>query len=274
MTDNPLRILVIGAHPDDAELHVGGIMALYRRQGHSVRIISVTDGAAGHHVLPPDELRQVRALELARSAAVIGAEQLCLGFPDGALTTSIETRLAIIRAIRAFAPDLLITHRTNDYHPDHRTVGQLIQDASYMVKVPLVAPDVPALRKDPVVMFMADFFTRPNPFRADVVVDVTDMQDDIVRMVDNHVSQVYEWIPYVDGYAAEVPPADNTEGRRAWLRGWLARRPRALAKRHRDGLIARYGERGNHTEYAEALEESEYATRLTATMRERLFGQL
>ena len=272
VTDSPLRILVIGAHPDDAELHVGGIMALYRRLGHAVKIISVTDGAAGHHALLPDELRKVRAGELAGSAAVIGAAHECLGFPDGALTTSIEARLAIIRAIRKFTPDLLITHRTNDYHPDHRTVAQLIQDASYMVKVPLVAPDVPALRKDPVVMFMADFFTRPNPFRADVVVDVSNALDDVVRMVDNHVSQVYEWIPYVEGYAAEVPPADDAEARRAWLRGWLSRRPRALAKRHRDELIARYGQRGSNVEYAEALEESEYATRLTSDLRSRLFA--
>lgn len=141
-----------------------------------------------------------------------------------------------------------------------------------MVKVPLVAPDVPALRKDPVVMFMADFFTRPNPFRADVVVDVSNALDDVVRMVDNHVSQVYEWIPYVEGYAAEVPPADDAEARRAWLRGWLSRRPRALAKRHRDELIARYGQRGSNVEYAEALEESEYATRLTSDLRSRLFA--
>lgn len=275
MTDAPLRILVIGAHPDDAELHVGGIMVRYRQLGHVVKIIAVTDGAAGHHLLQPDELRKVRAAELAGSAAEIGAQQDCLGFADGALTASVDTRTALIRAIRAFAPDLLITHRTNDYHPDHRTVGQLVQDASYMVKVPLVAPDVPALRRDPVVMFMADFFSRPNPFRADVVIDVTDVQDDVVRMVDHHVSQVYEWIPYVEGYAAAVPPAEDIEGRRNWLRDWLARRPRGLAKRFRAELIARYGEvRGTGIAFAEALEESEYATRLTAELRERLFAGL
>ena len=93
-------------------------------------------------------------------------------------------------------------------------------------------------------------------------------------MVDNHVSQVYEWIPYVDGYAADVPPAEDAEGRRTWLRGWLARRPRALAKRHREALLTRYGERGKNVEYAEALEESEYATRLTEALRAKLFGEL
>ena len=143
-----------------------------------------------------------------------------------------------------------------------------------MVKVPLVAPDVPALHKDPVVMFMADFFSRPNPFRADVIVDVSDVQDEVVRMVDHHVSQVYEWIPYVEGFAADVPAASDPQGRRTWLRGWLGRRPRALAKRFRDGLVARYGERGNRIEFAEALEESEYATRLTQELRGKLFGAL
>ena len=145
MLDAPLRLLIIGAHPDDAEFHAGGLATIYRRQGHTVKMISVTDGRSGHHRYQPAELAEVRRRESLAAAAVIGATCDIWSFPDGALQPTLEVRELVIREIRAFRPDLVLTHRPNDYHPDHRAVGQVVQDASYMVTVPLVAPDVPAL---------------------------------------------------------------------------------------------------------------------------------
>ena len=267
----PLRLLVIGAHPDDAEFHVGGLLARFSAAGHQVHVISVTDGAAGHHQLPANELARVRAREAERAGAIAGFGTEVWALPDGALEPTLDVRLQVIRAIRRFAPDLLLTHRVNDYHPDHRAVGQLVQDASFMVRVPKVAPEVPALRADPVVMFMADFFTRPNAFRGDVVVDVGEQMPRIIDMLDCHASQVYEWLPWLDGRPAA--PADPGQ-RKAWLHDWFAHRPRAIAERHREALVHAYGDRGDDVQYAEALEESEYGRRLSPRLREQLFGWL
>ena len=163
MPANSLRLLILGAHPDDAEFHAGGLATIYRQQGHVVKMVSVTDGRSGHHRYQPAELARVRRAEATAAGALIGAEYETWDYPDGTLQPTLDVREKVIRAIRGFAPDLVLTHRPNDYHPDHRAVGQAVQDASYMVTVPLVVPDVPILARDPVVAYMPDLFTRPYP---------------------------------------------------------------------------------------------------------------
>ena len=135
-------------------------------------MISVTDGGAGHHRLPRDELVGLRRREAEEAAAVIGATAETWDFPDGALQPTLAVREAIIREIRVFQPDLVLTHRTCDYHPDHRAVGQAVQDASYMVTVPLVLPATPHLRRDPVVAYMVDLFTKPCRFEPHALLDI------------------------------------------------------------------------------------------------------
>ena len=117
------RVLVLGAHPDDAEVSAGGLVVRHCLAGSSVRIISVTDGRSGHHEIPPESLVDVRRQEARAAGQRVGAEYETWDFPDGALQPTLEVRSAIIREIRSFAPDLVLTHRTNDYHPDHRYTG-------------------------------------------------------------------------------------------------------------------------------------------------------
>ncbi|MCO6459614.1 MAG: PIG-L family deacetylase [Pirellulaceae bacterium] len=264
------RLLILGAHPDDAEFHAGGLAARYRRLGRAVKLVSVTNGAAGHHRLEPDELARRRRDEAAAAGRVIGAEYVTWDFPDGALLPSLELRHQIIREIRSFEPDLVLTHRTCDYHPDHRAVGQAVQDASYLVTVPLVVRDVPILRRDPVVAAMADLFTRPNPLRPDVVLDTTAEVDSIVAMLACHESQVFDFLPYNQGLLEQVP--SDPAQRLAWLRAWYGGRARAVADRFRSSLVAELGEEvGGAVEFAEAYEISEYATALDPAERKRLF---
>jgi LmbE family N-acetylglucosaminyl deacetylase len=191
--------------------------------------------------------------------------------PDGRLLATHELQHRIIREIRGFRPDLVLTHRTNDYHPDHRAVGQAVQDASFLVRVPLIVPDVPALQRDPVVAFMPDLFTRPNPLAADVVVDITTQLDTIVSMLACHGSQMFEWLPWLDGVLDQVP--EGKEQRLAWLRQWYIDKIRVRADRYRSELVAAYGpDRGNRIECAEIYEISEYGSLLDAVARERLFS--
>lgn len=272
MPDESPRLLVLGAHPDDAEFHAGGLIARYCRAGNAVRVVSVTNGASGHHARPAEELSRLRTEEAAEVGRLIGCEYEVWEFPDGALEPSLEVRAKVIASIRSFQPDLVLTHRTNDYHPDHRAVGQAVQDASYLVTVPLIVPEVQALRSDPVVAYMADFFTRPAPLRPDIVLDVESEFPTVVEMLHCHRSQVYEWLPYNHRVQQAVPADDD--GKRKWLAEWFSERSCGVADRFREALCAKYGsDRGGQIKYAEAYEISEYATWLSDADRERLFPE-
>ena len=270
MPNQPLRVLVLAAHPDDPEFHAGGLLAAHRELGSVVKMVSLTDGSAGHFQRSPAALGPMRRAEAAAAGRVIGAAYETWDIPDGQLMPTLEVRWRVIREIRTFAPDLLLTHRTCDYHPDHRAVGQLVQDASYMVTVPNVLGDVPALRKDPVVAYMADTFSKPNRMAADVVLDVTVRLDAIVAMLACHRSQVFEWLPY-EGGILDTVPADEA-GKLAWLRHWYLKLMQRRVEWFRRELLAAFGpQRGAEIEAAEVFEISEYASRPDGARRQQLF---
>ena len=266
------RLLVLGAHPDDAEFHGGGLASVYRQLGYTVKLVSVTNGAAGHHWRSPDELVALRRQEAANAGAIIGAEYVTWEFSDGSLEPTLEVRARIIEEIRRFGPDLVLTHRTCDYHPDHRAVGQCVQDASYMVTVPHVVPAVEALRKDPVVAFLPDLFTRPAPMRLDVVLDITTHLDPVSRMLACHRSQLFEWLAYHEGVLETVPESD--EAKIEWVRQWFEKYVSRRSERYRRELVDRFGESvGGTLRYIEMFEVSEYARQPDAAELERLFPQ-
>jgi LmbE family N-acetylglucosaminyl deacetylase len=257
------RVLVLGAHPDDAEVFAGGLVVRHCRRGTRVRIVSVTDGRCGHHEIPPDELIHVRRREALAAGERVGAEYEVWDFADGSLQPTLAVRSAIIQEIRTFAPDLVLTHRPNDYHPDHRAVGAAVQDASYLVTVPHVCPETPVLRKDPVVAYMCDLFTRPNPMRPDIVLDVTPEFDLVVQMAACHASQFFEWLPYHDGILDQVPSSPNE--RFEWLCDWFRGLHQQRINHFEQALVAR--KQPLDEQALEVYEISEYAGQ---TDRERL----
>lgn len=268
---DPLRLLILGAHPDDAEFHAGALAAMYCRHGRLVKMVSLTNGDAGHHELSGPPLAARRRAEAQAAAAVIGAAAEVWEHHDGQLEPTLELRWKVVREIRTFRPDLVLTHRPNDYHPDHRAVGQVVQDACYLVTVPAIVPDAPYLRRDPVVGFLPDRFTKPTPLAGDVVFDAEPYLEPVVEMLACHASQVFEWLPFNRG--ASAPPLDPG-ARRAWLRDWYLSLLRPQADRYRERLIARYGrQRASAIEYAEAFEISEYAAALDDEARARLFPE-
>jgi LmbE family N-acetylglucosaminyl deacetylase len=266
----PLRLLIIGAHPDDADYSAGGTAALYRAAGHVVKMVSLTNGDAGHQTMRGAELARRRKAEAAASGAVIGADYDVFDIPDGRLLPTLQNREAVIRLIRTFKPDLVLTHRPNDYHPDHRYTSQLVQDAAYMVTVPAVVPDVPHLPCNPVIAYLPDDFQKPYPFEPAVLVDVGPVLDRIVAMLHCHQSQFYEWLPYNVGVLEQVPADDAA--RRSWLAEETRQRLRARATRFRSLLEQSFGaDRAARMEYLEAFEGCEYGASLDEAARRRLF---
>jgi LmbE family N-acetylglucosaminyl deacetylase len=270
LTDQPLRILVIGAHPDDADIKAGGTSARWCALGHTVRLVSLTNGQAGHQTMYGARLAWRRRAEAQAAAAVIGATYEVMDQPDGELDDRKENRQAVIRLIRTFRPDLMITHRSTDYHPDHRFTGLLVQDAAYLLTVPAICPDVPHLERSPVILYFSDAFKKPCRFEPHVLVDIDDQFDRLVDMLHCHVSQFYEWLPYNAGHLDQVPPGDAE--RRRWLGERISRRLRPLADRYRELAVALYGpEHGGKIRHVEAFEVSEYGSPLDDAARARLF---
>ena len=266
-SDGKLNIIAFGAHPDDCDIRAGGVAAKYAAAGHRVRFVAVTNGDAGHQTEGGGALAARRRAEAQEAGRRIGVDYVVLDNHDGELTPQLKPREEIIRQIRLWKADLVLAPRPNDYHPDHRYTGVLVQDAAYMVVVPNVAPDTPALRKNPVFMYFQDGFQRPNPFTPDVAVAIDDVIDKKIDALDAHVSQMYEWLPWVAGDLAKVPK--GAAERKAWLKKSRGGRPNDAV---RASLVKWYGaEKGNAVQHAEAFEICEYGTRPDEAMIRKLF---
>jgi LmbE family N-acetylglucosaminyl deacetylase len=265
-----VRVIAFGAHPDDCDIRAAGSAALFAKRGDAVKFVSVTNGDAGHQTQHGDELARRRLAEAKESARRLGIEYDVLSNHDGELLPTLDVRKQIIREIREWNADVVLAPRPNDYHPDHRYTGVLVQDAAYMVVVPAIVPETPPLRKNPVFLYYEDHFQRPNPFRPDIAVDIDDVIDQKINALDAHVSQFYEWLPWVDGKLDQVPK-DPVE-RKAWLK-----RTRAgeISGPVRAALVKWYGPaRGNSARYYEAFEICEYGAQPDADQIRRLFPML
>ncbi|TBH76415.1 PIG-L deacetylase family protein [Aquirufa nivalisilvae] len=268
--DRPLQIIMIGAHPDDCDIKSGGTAALFVAMGHHVKFVSVTNGDAGHQTEGGGMLAKRRIAETKEVARRLGVSYDVLDNHDGELLPSLEIRLQIIRKIREWKADVVIAPRSNDYHPDHRYTGVLVQDAAFMVGVPNVAPDVEPLRKNPVFLYFQDNFKKPNPFQADIAVDITPVIEKKLAGLDAHQSQFYEWLPWIGNYENEVPkdPAKHKE----YL---LAKRVQTPNPEVRKTLEKWYGKsRADQAKFAEAFEICEYGTQPTEQDIRRLFPML
>ena len=252
--DDALNIVVIGAHPDDADVTTGGTAIKFAKLGHKVLFVSVTNGDAGHYSEGGGALAKRRRDEAMEAGKRYGVSYHVMDNHDGELTPDLNIRLDIIRLIRKWDADVVIGHRSNDYHPDHRNTAILIQDAAFMVIVPNIAPDTPPLKKNPVFLFTQDRFQKPYPFRPDIAVDISDVYEQKVYGVAAHESQFFEWLPWLSGRLDEVP-ADQ-KAKLEWLgKQWK----RKITPEIRTALVKWYGEeKGSRVTVAEAFEISEY----------------
>ena len=253
-----MRFICIGAHPDDCEIQFGGTAAKLAAAGHAVKFVSVTCGDAGHFRISGPELAAIRNREAEAAARALGiACTETLRHQDGALLATLEARFEILRLIREWQADIVLSHRPWDYHPDHRYTAQLVQDSAYLVAAPAICPETEALRRNPVFLYFEDRFQLPARFAPDIAVDIDAVWERKIDALDAHASQFYEWLPWVDGVLNEVP--EGAGERREWLSNRWGAEPNPCA---RAALARRYGSApAANVRRAEAFQVCEYGRR-------------
>jgi hypothetical protein len=269
--DGKLRIIAFGAHPDDCEIQVAGTAARWAKAGHHVLFVSVTNGDIGHWREAGGPLAQRRKAEVDQAHALLGIQGVVLDIHDGELEPTLENRRTLTRLIRAWNADLVLGPRTNDYHPDHRYTGVLMQDAAYMVTVPFFCPDVPAMKKNPVFMHYTDRFLKPQPSKPDVVVSIDPVLELKLDALGVMISQ------FAEGGAngnASLYPADpaGQKQRQQQVRESFSRRFMGTATRFSRELATWYpGATAQGVKHAEAFEICEYGGQPDKAGLKRLF---
>ncbi len=254
--------MFIGAHPDDADMDFGGTAILLRQLGHNVIFVSMTDGSAGHQTMDRKSLAKRRLTETRKVADFLGVTYIVMDARDGELLPDISNRNKLIRLIREHKPDVIVSPRPSDYHPDHRATGQLVQDSAFLLAVPLICPKTPRLERAPYIFYHQDDFSVPRLFRPDVLVDITPVFTKKMESVANHISQVFEWIPFID--AVQEPVPEDTAERIEFLK-------------HQRGFMTSNTDRfkvlfnNPAVEQIEALERCEYGARVTPQIAKELF---
>ena len=255
------RLLFFGAHPDDCDLSCGGTALLWARAGHQVKFVSVTNGDTGHQTMSRKETAAVREKEAAASAALAGIEYQVLDHPCG-LEPSVANRYELLRIIRRFRPDIVISHRLYDYHPDHRATAQLVMDTAYIVMVPHYCEDTPVPAADPIYAYCQDRFTDPRPVRPDAVVAIDPVSEKKLDMLSCHASQFFQWLPWIEGHKDFDAEKMSGSERRNWLKRWLERFRIAPDGPARQALIETYGGSGADAVFGEIFEQSPYSRTL------------
>jgi LmbE family N-acetylglucosaminyl deacetylase len=255
----PLRVIAFGAHPDDAELKFAGTAALLAAQGHKVKLVALTNGDVGHFAQSGGPLAQRRKAEVESCHKKIGVESAVLDIHDGELMPDLETRRKVVNLIREWQADVVLSHRPWDYHPDHRAVGKLAEDAAVIVAAPFFAPYTPPTARNPIFLFYSDPFLKPYPFDAIIAVDIDRVAEKKWDCIASMPSQFGD----ADSWQARTRlnvPADDA-GRKAFLIEGVKQRSADVANQHRGLLQKLYGDqRGRTVRYAEAFELNQYGS--------------
>ncbi|MBD0374891.1 MAG: PIG-L family deacetylase [Flavisolibacter sp.] len=266
----PLRIIAFGAHPDDNELKASGVAAMWAAQGHKVKFVAVTNGDIGHFEQAGGPLAKRRLAEVQACAKTLGIETEVLDIHDGELEPNLENRKKIARLIREWQADIVLCHRPYDYHPDHRYVGVLVQDAAVVVVAPFFVPNTPPTKRNPVFLYYSDPFLRPYPFDPTIVVGIDEVAEkkwDCVSAMPSQFGDEHSW------QASTLPNVPKEDKKReAYLLDLFRQRNMEIADKYRNRLIELYGkDKGSKFKYAEAFELCQYGRQPTIEELKQLF---
>lgn len=255
--NSPLRIIAFGAHPDDNELKASGVAAMWAARGHKVKFVAMTNGDIGHFKEAGGPLAARRLAEVQQCARILGIETAVLDIHDGELEPNLETRKTVARLIREWQADIVLFHRPYDYHPDHRYVGVLVQDAAVVVMAPFYVPNTPPTKRNPVFLYYSDPFLKPYPFEPTIVVGIDNVAQkkwDCVSAMPSQFGDEHSWQAST---LSNVPK--EADKRPEYLLNLFKQRNVDVANKYRERLVELYGkDKGTKIRYAEAFELCQY----------------
>ena len=231
-----MRILAVGRHPDDVEIACSGTLAKCVKRGDKVIVCHASSGDLGHVIIPPEELKKIRAEEAKKAGSLAGIEVICGGFDDlDIFDNNRAARDKMVEVIRYADPDLIITHNPDDYMPDHTAVSRLVFDASFAATLPNYPPKTEKPAKLVPIYYM-DTLAGVN-FVPDEFVDITDEIDLKLKMPNCHESQIvwmrdHDHIDFPDmvktcsryrGYQCGAEYAEGFKLCKAYLKGTTKR---------------------------------------------------
>ena len=266
----PLRVIAFGAHPDDAELKAAGVASLWSQRGAKVKLVAMTNGDVGHFEQAGGPLAKRRKAEVQECAKQFGSAVDVLDIHDGELMPTLENRRTVARLIREWQADIVMGHRPNDYHPDHRYVGTAARRHGRRRGRAVLRARHAADARNPVYLYYSDGFQHPYPFRADIVVSIDAVAEKKWACISAMPSQFGDADSWQARTRPDVPkePAD----RAAFLLNVVKQRDEALANQYRSQLIALYGEqRGKQVKYAEAFQINQYGRQPSAAELRKMF---
>lgn len=185
-----MRVLAIGAHPDDVELLCGGTMAKYTKNGHKIMIATMTNGDKGHLIIPPRKLGRIRLEEARRAASVLGGQHVWVGFKDGEVFHNRNSVMKTVEVIRKAKPDVVFTMSPQDYHGDHANTGRIVVEAVFDAGVPRIRTESPAHTPRKVYYCETVFGIG---FEPDLWVDISDHIETKLKALQQHKSQI-KWL--------------------------------------------------------------------------------
>jgi LmbE family N-acetylglucosaminyl deacetylase len=267
-----LRVMVVAAHPDEADMYAGGTAALFAQTGAAVKFLSITCGDAGHYQIGGLQLAQRRNEEAQQAAKCLGIQEYeVLNEHDGELYPTLAVRNQVIERVRRWAPDILIGFHPDGWgHPDNRNAGRVLSDAVAFVGVPNVLPNIPAVTKPILCLWMWDFSTM-EIHQHDIALDVTPTIEKKLLACDAHATQFYEFAPWSRGFLSEVP--QNWAAKKAFiLKYW----PEFMYTQpaQRDSLERTYGAAAKQIQFAETFQIAPYGLQPSAEDLTRLFPML
>jgi LmbE family N-acetylglucosaminyl deacetylase len=207
----PESAMLIVAHPDDAEFTVAGTVAAWTEAGCRVTFVVCTDGNTGSHEpgMTPERLAEIRRAEQRAACAMLGVgEVVFLGYDDGQLQPTLELRRDLVRVIRQYKPEVLISWDptplfiSDEYinHPDHRAAAQAALDATAPASaMPLLWPEAGAPHRVRQVYISGHE-------KANLWVDITGTIERKIAALKQHASQMGDWDPteMIKEWAAET----------------------------------------------------------------------
>ncbi len=218
-----LDLLVVAAHPDDAEISVGGTILLLTRTARRVGIVDMTRGEMGTRGTSEN-----RNAETERASELMGlAYRANLELPDGRVQPTLEAREALARILRETRPDTVLAHTTEDRHPDHAATGRLAREAWYLSGLQRLAEldgGPPAGRPKRLFHFLSHLAFEPT-----LVVDISPVWDEKVELVKSYASQL-------------APESERDEGGHFLYGADILRRIETKSRTWGERIGARHGE--------------------------------